>query len=65
MNKGNWCPDISSNLSRFMEGCVSNMREEFNVMQKRPVQIFCVQGNQDTLGDICTINRETVQKKLF
>ena len=40
--------NISSNLTRFLEGCVSNMTDEFNVMQKRPAQIFCVVlGNKD------------------
>ena len=39
---------FSSNLTRFLEGCVSNMTDEFNVMQKRPAQIFCVvPGNKD------------------
>ena len=47
MNRGNFCPEISINLSRCLNSCVSNIGDKLNVMQKRLIEMIClVQGNE-------------------
>ena len=47
LNRGNFCPEISMNLSRCLNSCVSNIGDKLNVMQKRLIEMIClVQGNE-------------------
>ena len=58
LNRCNCCPEISSNLSMSLEGCVSNIGDELNVMQKK-YNILCGSRAFKYLADICTNNRLT------
>ena len=58
LNRCYCCPEISSNLSMSLEGCVSNIGDELNVMQKK-YNILCGSRAFKYLADICTNNRLT------